>query len=730
MINKKIKLATVFSGIGAIEQAFMKQKIDHEIIFACDNGEITLKQTYQELQEEFYRQNKYNIDEFIKLKYRQTNKINYVKRSYLMNYDPKNWHEDIRFLNGQKYRNKVDILVAGSPCQSFSIIGKQKGLDDIRGNLFYDFVRLVKEIQPKVFIFENVPGIVTHNSGYTFNKIKEAFSSINYNFKYEILNSIDFGIPQNRKRMFFVGFKDPSYDFLFPQKQKLTKTTFDYLEKEVNAKHYLGKKGFEFVSNTGNKKRTRTKINSKIIKTQTANQQFNWIGDFIFEKFDKVKNNKEIIKRAYIGEYLGEKGVIRQLSHRECLRLMGFSDEFKINVPNIQIYRQAGNSIVVNVLEALLESIIKTGIFYHIQKLKVATVFSGIGAFEFALKKTNIKHEIIFACDNGNRNIEYNSQKELQRIKAFDSIDEKVNYVNKLYETKTKKKNYVQLSYEINYDISKDRFFQDVKLLDGKCFENKIDILVGGTPCQSFSIVGLQKGFEDERGMLFFEYARIIGETKPKVFIFENVKSLLTSNKGQDFNKIEKTITNLGYKYYYKLLKAQDYGIPQNRTRLFVVGFKNNNVKFNFPQPVDLKFKMQDFLQENCKKGHFVYKDGNLTINNIGEQVDDKYFLTSKIYNYVMSTGTKSFVSKPITDLPIARPILSTMGNRHRAGIDNYVTVKNKVRMLTEREAHRLMGFSDDYKIVVSRTQAYKQAGNSICVPILISLIQTIIKLI
>ena len=105
----------------------------------------------------------------------------------------------------------------------------------------------------------------------------------------------------------------------------------------------------------------------------------------------------------------------------------------------------------------------------------------------------------------------------------------------------------------------------------------------------------------------------------------------------------------------------------------------------------------------------------------------------SLLYQYVMKAGTKSFNQKPVINMPVARTVLKTMGNRHRAGVDNYVSKKNSqkfgdVRMLTEREAHRLMGFTDDYEIIVSRSQAYKQAGNSIVVDVLMDLIRNIIK--
>lgn len=725
---KKIKIATVFSGIGSIEQAFQKKKIDHEIIFACDNGEIELDQTYEELIIEFNNQNEFNIDEFILKKYQETNNTNYVKKSYLANYKPQKWYEDIRFLDGNKYKNKIDMLVGGSPCQSFSINGKRAGLDDTRGTLFYDFARLVKEIQPKVFIFENVPGMLNHDNGNTWKIIKDVFYSLDYNIDYEILNSMDYGIPQNRKRLFVVGFNEKYYKFSFPEKQELKTTMFDYLEKQVNARHYLGKKGFEFVTNQTGKSKNRSRVNEKITKTQVANQQFNWIGDFVFEKLSKSRHNEEILKRAYVGEYKGEIGVVRQLSHREVLRLMGFSDNFKIVVPNVQIYRQSGNSIVVNVLEAILDEIINTGVFIdEKKKIKVGTLFSGIGAFEYALDKLGIKNEVVFACDNGDIEIEYDQDFELSKIKKMNSIEEKLSYVDQLYKNKTRRTNFVKKSYLANHSIEHDRFFQDIRLLDGNDFKNKVDILVGGSPCQSFSTVGSQMGLEDTRGTLFYDYARIVEEVQPKVFIFENVRGMLTHDKGKTFKVIKSVFDSLGYKYYFDVLNAKDYGLPQNRRRLFVVGFKNHNIEYNFPRPKELKYTMQDFLIEQAKFGEVQYKNGKIIIGNKKGKIDEKYFLSEKLYNYVMSSGTKTFYSEPEIDLPIARTILSTMGNRHRAGIDNYVTVNGRVRMLSEREAHRLMGFADDYNIVVSRAQGYKQAGNSIAVPVLIEIIRSII---
>lgn len=358
-MNKKLKIATVFSGIGAPEQALNKLGIDYEIVFACDNDEIELKESFDEIQQEFKKSKNKDIKQFVNELYTKTKKPKYVKQSYFANYDidENRWYPDIRFLDGNQYKNKVDLYIGGSPCQSFSIIGKRGGLEDTRGTLFYEYARLIKEMQPKVFIYENVPGMLMHDKGNTWKVIKDVFESLGYNVKYRILNSKDYGIPQDRRRLFVVGIKDKNVKFEFPKPKKLKKTMFDYLEKKVETKHYLGKKGFEFVTNP--KYKNRARVNKDIIQTEKANQQFNWNGDFVFEEYERVKNNKEIMERAYVGKFEGKKGVIRQLSYRECMRLMGFSDKYKIVVPNVPAYRQAGNSIVVNVMEEIIKEIFK-----------------------------------------------------------------------------------------------------------------------------------------------------------------------------------------------------------------------------------------------------------------------------------------------------------------------------------------------------------------------------------
>ncbi len=358
------------------------------------------------------------------------------------------------------------------------------------------------------------------------------------------------------------------------------------------------------------------------------------------------------------------------------------------------------------------------------KSLKLATVFSGIGAIEHALHRMKIPYELKFACDNDK---------------------------------------FVKESFFKNYNLTDDSWYDDIQQLSSNTkelnkYKNKVDLYVGGSPCQSFSLVGKRKGLDDARGTLFYDFAKVIKEIKPKIFIFENVKGLLSHDSGKTWEIMQDIFKDLGYTFYSKVLNAKNFGIPQNRERLFVVGFKDKR-DFEFPEPIELESTMQDFLQDNydskyllgVKGVKFVTKEKNLKkrytqINGeiqlcqkrnqqfnwhgdfifIPKKVDKKYYLSEKVKKYVLSSGTKKFYSKPQTDLKVARPLLSTMHKMHRSGVDNYITLNSEIRKLTPRECLRLMGFSDNFKQVVSDTRMYMQAGNSIVVDVLMHLLDSI----
>lgn len=207
-----LKVASLFSGVGTPEQSLKHLGIEHETVFACE------------------------IDK-------------YARETYLVNnQEPITFYEDVYTIDGKKYKNQIDVLVGGSPCQSFSIAGKRKGTDCPRGNLIYEYFRIVEEAQPKVFIYENVKGFLSIDKkdkkdkyGETFTNFVQSFKDLGYTTYHQVLNTKDYGIPQNRERIYIVGFKN-DVDFSFQEKQELKLRLKDMLEDSVDEKYHLDQK--------------------------------------------------------------------------------------------------------------------------------------------------------------------------------------------------------------------------------------------------------------------------------------------------------------------------------------------------------------------------------------------------------------------------------------------------------------------------------------------------------
>ncbi|MES9683720.1 DNA cytosine methyltransferase [Gottfriedia acidiceleris] len=252
------------------------------------------------------------------------------------------------------------------------------------------------------------------------------------------------------------------------------------------------------------------------------------------------------------------------------------------------------------------------------------------------------------------------------------------------------------------------------------------DVLLAGFPCQPFSMMGKQKGFDDERGTLFFTIEQILSKHQPKIIVLENVKNLLTHDGGKTIEKMLDILEHkLGYKVHYKVLNTSDFGLPQVRRRVFMVGFRKDVYKekadeFIFPEPQIL----------------------NKTVFNLlDNKVDKKYFLSFKILPTIMSNGTGNYRSKSEINLKIAKPLTATMHKMHRANQDNYYedfenratfedTIDrpiSSVRRLTPNECRKLQGFPEYWKYVVSDTQLYRQFGNAVSVNVSDSIAKQII---
>ncbi len=356
--------------------------------------------------------------------------------------------------------------------------------------------------------------------------------------------------------------------------------------------------------------------------------------------------------------------------------------------------------------------------------LRVATVFSGIGSPEFALKRSGIQHKLVFACDNGETALTKSEDQILKELLEIPS-SEKKKYIDSFL---PKKINYVKKSFLANYDLAEKHFHHDVKLLDGNEYKNKVDLFIGGSPCQSFTLLGHQKGLEEARGTLFYEFARLVKEIEPKAFIYENVQGLVKHDGGKTWMVVQRVFASLGYKIHYQIMDSVNYGIPQKRRRIFVVGFKHGGDEFEFPPTKELTYTLQDFLLDNTPEGNFTSNKGDICIKHAKGSVPEKYFLSDRILPGILSAGTGGFSMKPEIDLKIARPLMRTMHKMHRAGEDNYVTTNGKIRRLTPRECLRLMGFTDDFKQVVSDCQMYQQAGNSMVVDVMMALIKEVYR--
>lgn len=329
------------------------------------------------------------------------------------------------------------------------------------------------------------------------------------------------------------------------------------------------------------------------------------------------------------------------------------------------------------------------------------------------------------------------SLNHLNKINEIKSYSKKKEYVDNLYKG-NENRNKVKTSYMANYKCDDEHFHWDVTFVDGHEYRNQVDLFVGGSPCQSFSSLGKKRGLSDTRGTLFYEYARLVDEIQPKVFIYENVRAVLTNDCGRTWEKMKEVFEDLGYNIYFtnddkpSVLNALDYGIPQSRNRIFVVGFRSDiklEKEFEFPKTIPLEHKMEDFLLDNTPEGCFLPKKNLIFIENDEKiTIDEKYFLSERIKKTIMSAGPNDMYGEPEINREIALPLLSSMHKMHRAGTDNYVTTDGRIRRLTPRECLRLMGFSDEWKMVVADTPMYQQAGNSIVVDVLINILNEIFK--
>lgn len=339
--------------------------------------------------------------------------------------------------------------------------------------------------------------------------------------------------------------------------------------------------------------------------------------------------------------------------------------------------------------------------------MKHIELFAGIGGFRKAMdlfgKDNNIPMECI----------------------AFSEID---SYATKTYKANFDTENEVEIGDIVSFTSEK----KNIEKLED------FDILTGGFPCQSFSMMGKQKGFDDIRGNVFFNIIKILKTKKPKFILLENVKNLLSHDNGNTIKVIESEIRKVGYKnIYYSVFNTENFGLAQKRNRLFIFATNEN-------LPADFIFNekvVKDNYENNIKKRSLLKQKNTLEI--LQKEVEEKYYLSDTLKPTILSNGTKNFKSKSEINQLIARPLTATMVKMHRACQDNYFSyeflnsenpleylknefskeeqAKHRIRKLTPHEAFLLQGFNSNFVSNamdqgISNHQLYKQAGNAVSI--------------
>ncbi len=303
--------------------------------------------------------------------------------------------------------------------------------------------------------------------------------------------------------------------------------------------------------------------------------------------------------------------------------------------------------------------------------------------------------------------------------------------------------NYAAQSYKANFDTDNNVEIGDIVSFteNKKNIKNLQDfsLLTGGFPCQAFSMMGLQKGFKDLRGNVFFKIIDILNEKHPKMILLENVRNLISHNKGETFKTIVNLIRNTGYNVYFDVFNTNNFGLAQTRNRVFILAFRKD---LNIPRDFDFTQEIVKISFDRIKTKTSLQLQNNV-LDVLEKNVEDKYYISEILKPTILSNGTKNFSSKSEINPIIAKPLTATMVKMHRACQDNYFSddfihcknpikykekeytmeqlLKKRIRKITPLEALNFQGFPKSYcvnaqKTGVSNHQLYKQAGNAVSV--------------
>ena len=748
-MSKKFTCVDLFSGAGGLSRGFLDAGYD--VVLGVDFDDAALK----------------------------TFKANHGKAEVMKLdlFDHSNIDKIVEYLDSRNI--KLDVLVGGPPCQGFSIAGP-RDMNDKRNSLYLAMVKLADRLKPQAVVLENVPGLIQTNNGIGAKRIVQDFAEIGYKMTPKLLYAPDYGVPQIRKRVFFVGLRDSDVEFEFPvatcDKEHYV-TCADAIDDLPSLQTDAGEIIYgEDIQEY--KTPARTEYQTKMRKNSDKVQ--NHIGSIPIEKTKKMISlvpegkNYKALPEEYRGMYKYHEALTRYHSQkpsltintghrshfhyvynriptvRESARLQSFPDDFIFYGNKSQQYKQVGNAV-----PPMLGKVVATKLKEYLRrkrliKYKMIDLFAGCGGLTEGFMQTGLYEEV--AAVEWLKPQVNTLRKRLKEKWSEEDADDRVMHFD------------IQREEEL-FQGWDDKEFGKGKGLDYYTSKvPKIDLIIGGPPCQAYSVAGRvrdENGMKnDYRNYLFEHYLSVVNRYKPKLFVFENVPGILSASPNG--TPIKELITqgfeSIGYYISNDLKKAfvnaVDYGVPQNRNRVIIVGlnkdyysetqkildrfyeeilpkFKSNKVYTVKEAIGDLPKLLPLFDEENHKKRRSHTTPECEISWHVPRYSNLRDMDTFTILEEDIESGRREYDSKKISELyekkvgsksPIHRyhvlepnePSTTIIAHLYKDGNRFIHYDSSQKRTITVREAARLQSFPDDFEFVGSRGNVYQMIGNAV----------------
>ncbi|MBR1405085.1 MAG: DNA cytosine methyltransferase [Treponema sp.] len=625
---------------------------------------------------------------------------------------------------------KVDVIIGGPPCQGFSNMGNKNSADP-RNLLFENYVKIVDDLRPQCFVFENVKGLTTMFEGRYFRQIIKAFHSIGYNLHYSLVNSAHYGVPQKRERIIIVGTLSEK-QFLFPAFNMDSYKSLKAYKNVGEAINDLIDKGEEFpnqiILNHSEKVISRYKLipeGGKLPKPEDLPVEIRRKN--FGNTYSRLSRNDVSSTIVPGNNALPIHPVLnRSLTPREAARIQTFPDSYIFKGDRRSQCIQIGNAVppllaakIADCVKKFLSDENYEGIMPDKSIFAKDDLSQNEGNKKGKAKRATLKFGDLFCGAGG-------FTKGLEQAGLECVLGAEFNE----YAVEAYRKNFKHECLQI--DLSQE---ENQELVAKKLKEAKVDLIVGGPPCQGFSIFGKRRFVntknhdvsQDQRNNLVFAYANIVVKSETPWFIMENVPGILSARKGEYVKTVEQFFKDNGYRVEHRIINAADYGAPQLRHRFILIGTKTD-LAFPFPKPK---------YYENPTSWELPYRTVEEVITDLAETSTYKKYknhepphhqkVIEERYSYI-----KEGEKLNINDLPEHLRI----GTKTGKPIENYSHVYERLdrkkpsftivpghnafpvhptlnRTLTVREAARIQTFPDDMEFVGPIINQCLQVGNA-----------------